>query len=121
MGTYLGLVLGHSQKNLCHSVSYVVLDYILHKKHSYKHTYSRVDQEQEIICFSGKPGCKMMMEVFNRSLQNHRRQTAGNADHKRQEHDNITLRHLHQQPSQRRQNILYEKPRPHSNSTIIQR
>ena len=99
----------------------IVLDHIFYEKHGQQHTDSRINQEEDIIGSAIEPRYEMMMEILYHRLQKNSCKPACNTDKEGEKHDHITLRHLHQQPSERRQHVLYEKPRPHSLFAIIQR
>ena len=51
----LGIVLRNGHKHLRDSMADIVLHHILHEKHGYKHTYSRIYEEKEVISLVVKP------------------------------------------------------------------
>ena len=102
MRSDLGFILGNCHKHLRHSVTDIILDDILYKKHCDKHSKTWIYEIKEVVSLSREPGRQPVMEELHETLQCNCSQTAENSDKKRKEHNHITLRHLHQNLPYRR-------------------
>ena len=109
----LGIVLGDCDKHLCDSMADIVPHHILHEKHGYEHTYSRINKEEEVISLMVKPRRQAMMNKLNRKFQQNSCQSTAYTHKKGKDDHHIPFRKLAQKTPERRQNVLYEKSAAH--------
>ena len=102
MRAYLGFVLRNRLKHLGNTVADIVLDNEPDKEHRDQHTYTRIDEVQEVICLTVKPGCQRMVYEFDGRFQEHCSQTAAYTHEKGKNDHNIPFRQLLQQVTKRR-------------------